>query len=65
MGVTVSGPPLETDTVVEPFMLPSVALIVLVPPLMPVTTPELLTVATLVVADFQVTCDVRFCVPPP
>ena len=65
MGFTVNGPPLETDSMVDPEVLLSVALIVLVPLLTPVTTPELFTVATLGVAEIQVTCEVRFWLAPP
>ena len=51
-----------TVSTVEPVMLPSFALIVLVPVATPVARPPLVIVATEVVAEAQVTCDVRFCV---
>jgi hypothetical protein len=65
IGLTVKGPPLETVTVVVPDTLPSVAVITLVPAATPVTTPALLTVATPGVPELHVTCELRFCVPPP
>ena len=51
-----------TVSVVEPLMLPDVALINEVPAATPVARPPVVIVATLVVAEFQVTLLVRFCV---
>ena len=49
-----------TVNTVEPLMAPSVALIVLVPVPAPVAKPPVVIVATDVVAEAHVTCDVRF-----
>jgi hypothetical protein len=64
-GVTTIELSAGTLTTVLPTTRFSVAVIVLVPPPTPVTTPPLLTVATLVVPELHTTCPVRFCVLPP
>ena len=51
-----------TVRLVDPPTLPDVAVILLLPTATAVANPELLIVATLVVADIQVTELVRFCV---
>ena len=51
-----------TVRTVDPVTPLKVALMLLVPVLTAVARPPLLMVATDVVADAQVTCDVRFCV---
>ena len=51
-----------TVRLVDPLTLPDVAVILLLPTATAVASPELLMVATLVVADAHVTELVRFCV---
>jgi hypothetical protein len=53
-----------TVRVVEPLIAPDVALIVEVPTPAPVARPAALIVAVVVVPEFQVTVDVKFCVVP-
>jgi hypothetical protein len=64
-GVTVIDCSAGTVTTVLPVTDPNFAWIVAVPEATAVTTPALLTVATPGVPELHVTCDVRFCVPPP
>ena len=53
-----------TVSVAEPLMFPDFAVMVAVPWATPAASPELLMVATDVVAELQVAVLVRFCVVP-